>query len=79
MERGSWWLKLTAYLRGTGVDASKARARELRDKRGRLITIADDDLTLARKLWGRLSTEGRARHVRVFMGGSEIDPAIVAD
>lgn len=76
--QSGWWNRFTKYIQGDGVNARRRRAASYYDESGRLVDEADDDHELAKSTWSSLAIEGKARGVRIFMEGKEIDPRMVA-
>lgn len=69
-----WWNRFIMWANGDGVNAKHRLAAAYYNQAGRLIDEAEDDRELARNAWNSLAIEGKARNVRVFMKGKEIDP-----
>ena len=77
LRRAGWWSRFTKFIKGDGVGARQRRAASFYDESGRLVNAADDDHELAKSAWSSLAIEGKARGVRIFMEGKEIDPRMV--
>jgi hypothetical protein len=77
LRQSGWWNRFTKFIQGDGVNARLRRAASFYDESGRLVGEADDDHELAKSAWSSLAIEGKARGVRIFMEGKEIDPRMV--
>lgn len=71
------WNRFKSWWNDDGVSARRKRAATHLGKFGRLVGEAEDDRKLAKEAWAALGIEGKARQVRIFSDGQELDPELL--